>query len=96
MGVDIMWKRGGYPYRPAKFPSREMLEELEERKLAPYRTMTPEERGRDLVSVCRTAMSLTMCHPAPARSLALEEPLPESTMRLWRRLRAHYEWRPPS
>jgi hypothetical protein len=66
---------------PFPDPVRSFLEETE-----PYRHMTPEERGRELDRLCRSAPLLLEMHPDPRRVLDARDPLPLSTrewMRKW-------------
>lgn|GEM_PF-1292617 len=61
------------------FPDpRALLEE----EVAPYRDMTPEERGRDLAAACRAGAQLVLAHPDPAATLRYRDRLPAST-RAW-------------
>ncbi|MBI3892211.1 MAG: hypothetical protein HY303_11860 [Candidatus Wallbacteria bacterium] len=64
----------------------------DEAKLAPYRTMTTGQRVSIVAAVCRTAVISLNMHPDPQKILRMRPPLPESSRRLWARLREGYRW----
>lgn len=57
-------------------------ERATEDDLAPYRSMTPEERGQELDRLSRSAPLLLEFHPNPDQVLRGRDPLPAST-RAW-------------
>ena len=57
-------------------------------KVEPYRHKTPEERARDLWDVCEAAAQLLVLNRNRKKVLAMQDPLPESTVRALARLRA--------
>jgi hypothetical protein len=59
-----------------------------ETEVAPYRAMTPEQRGEILARVCRDALELVRSRSDAERVMAFSDPLPESTRAALRRLRA--------
>jgi len=58
-----------------------------ERKVAPYRDMTPARRLEIVASACRDAASLLAQNPLRERVLALSDPLPASSQAALARLR---------
>lgn len=63
-------------------------EESVRREAAPYAGMAPEERASHLAAACRAAAKLLASRADRERVLALEDPLPESSLRALERLRA--------
>lgn len=68
----------------------DVMHARDEAKLAPYREMTPHERVKILAAACRTAIISLNLHPDPLEILRMRAPLPESSRRLWDRLRQEY------
>jgi hypothetical protein len=64
-----------------------------ERQAARYRSLTPEERARELAAVCRAAARLVASRPDRAEILAHRDELPESSRRALARLREEYRSR---
>ena len=58
------------------------------REAAPYRGLSAEERWRATAAACRAAARQLMQRPDAQRLLDYRDPLPQSTIDIWRRLRA--------
>jgi hypothetical protein len=58
------------------------------REAEPYRRLTPEARWRATAAACRAAAQQLAHRPDRQRLLDYRDPLPESSVRLLRRLRA--------
>ncbi len=61
-----------------------------ENESAPYRDLTPSERGALLASACRAAARILRSRPDSAEILAMRDPLPESSERALAALRKRY------
>ena len=73
------------------FMRPEVVKAHDEAGLAPYRSMTPQQRARLLVSLCRSSTELVI-----ARGVRLKpsrEPAPGSTQAILNRMRADYRSR---
>jgi hypothetical protein len=57
---------------------------------AEWRSLTDEERIREVRACCRAARRWLAYHPDPGRALGFRDPLPESSERALARLRAQY------
>ena len=57
---------------------------------APYRDMTPTERGALLAAACRSAARILRSRADAAQILELRDTLPESSERALERLRVQY------
>ncbi|MBI2943795.1 MAG: hypothetical protein HYY25_06315 [Candidatus Wallbacteria bacterium] len=74
-------------------PSPEVLAEFEERKLAPYRKMTPQQRLEILAGLCEGGARLRSMHAVPDRIRNLRQPRSKAALEWWERLRVGYRWR---
>ena len=58
--------------------------------VAPYRNLSPTERGRIIAMLCRASWKILRARPDLDRVLAWRDPLPDDSRRILQRLRKRY------